>query len=116
MSPQNVLVHKTSTTDINRLQDFFWNYNIRFEYKEQKNEQGRITRGTFTISSEVKVSVSIVGDYENAQIAISAKNMEGFKDTKFRMAAERVDDAFLEEFSGALIGYPWKLSADATVQ
>lgn len=108
-SPKNIVVQKTSTTDIDRLQDFFWRYNVRFEYKEVKNEPGRPIRGSFTISSEVKVSVTIAGDYENAQIVISAKNMEGFKDTELRMAAKRVDDTFLEEFSRALIGQPCKL-------
>lgn len=109
-SPQNIVVQKTSATDIDRLQDFFWRYNIRFEYRERKNELGQITRGSFTISSEVKVGVTIAGDYEHARIAISAKNMAGFSDTEFKIAADRVDDTFLEEFSRALIGQSCKLS------
>lgn len=108
-SPDNILVQKASASDIDRLHDFFWRYNVRFEYKEQKNELGRRVRGSFTIPSEVKLSVTITGDYENAKIMILAKNMDGFRDTEFGMAAERVDDAFLEEFSRALIGLPSKL-------
>jgi len=106
---RNIIIQKTSTADIGQLQDFFWRYGIRFEYKEQKNELGRVTQGRFTISSEVKVSVTITGNYETAQITISAKNMGGFKDMAFRIAAERADDNFLDEFSRALIGQPCNL-------
>jgi hypothetical protein len=114
-SPENILVQKTSSTDINHLQDFFWRYNIRFEYKEHKNDHGRIIRGNFTISSEIKVSVTIAGDYENEQISISAKNMTGFKDTELVIPAASIDDAFLEEFAKTLIGQPCKFSEDERI-
>src|SRR5476651_806446 len=71
-----ITIEKVSDPMVTRLRDHLWTNALKFDVKEVRSERGYVERGIFTVACEVPVTITIVGDLENAQIKIVTKNLE----------------------------------------
>ena len=99
-------VEKESPATIQGLREYLWNYNIKFEAQEIKNDRGYVQRVIFKIPGEVVVNITISGDFEKSQIKFHTKNMERLTEREYVYEIEEVDDVLLEEFSKFLVNKP----------
>ncbi len=97
---------KESPRTIQALKEYLWNYNIKFETQEFKNQRGFVERVIFKVPCEVVVNITIKGDFEKSQIKINTKNMERLSEHNFIYEIDEINETFLEEFSKFLIGKP----------
>jgi len=103
---QQITIEKQSDPMVKRLRDHLWQNNLRFDVKEIRNERGYIERGIFTINCEVPVIITLVGDLENAQIKIIAKNLEKLGEYSYRYDFDEFGKEVLEELAKAIIAKP----------
>ncbi len=99
-------VEKDNPTAIERQKDYLWRNGIKFEYAEFKNERGYVYRGVFTVPAVVPVSFSIVGDFDNANIAIASKNFNMLAGAEYVYDPEDINSAFMDEFAKHLLDKP----------
>ena len=97
---------KDSPRTIQALKEYLWNYNIKFETQEFKNQRGLVERAIFKVPCEMVVSLTIKGEFEKSKITIHLKNMERPSEQNFIYEIDEINETFLEEFSKFLIGKP----------
>ena len=99
-------VEKDNPTAIERQKDYLWRNGIKFEYAEFKNERGYVYRGVFTVPAVVPVTFQIVGDFDNANIAITMKNFNMLAGSEYVYDPETINSAFMDEFAKYLLDKP----------
>jgi len=97
---------KESPSTIQGLKEYLWNYNIKFQTQEIKNDRGYVQRVVFKIPGEVGVKILIWGDFEKSQIKIHTKNMERLTERDYIYEIDEVNDTLLDEFSKYLVNKP----------
>ncbi len=88
------------------MKEYLWNYNIKFETQEFKNQRGLVERAIFKVPCDVVVNIIIKGDFEKSQIKINTKNMERLSEYNYIYEIDEINEALLEEFYKFLISKP----------
>lgn len=86
--------------------EHLWDFNIKFNLQEIKNQRGFVDRAVFKVPREVPVTVAFSGDLEISKINIEAKNLERLGENNFSYEIDEVNEHLLEEFSKLLVGKP----------
>ena len=97
---------KESPRTIQALKEYLWNYNIKFETQEFKNQRGLLERAIFKVPCEVVVSITIKGEFEKSEITIQIKNMERLSEYNFTYEIDEINETLLEQLSKLLLGEP----------
>jgi hypothetical protein len=101
-----ITIEKKSDPMVQRLRDHLWTNALKFEVKEVKNERGYVERGIFTVTCEVPVTITIMGDLENAQIKIITKNLEKLGEYVYLYDFDEFGKEVLEELGKVIIAKP----------
>lgn len=104
VSGDTLTAEKELPGTIQALKEYLWNYNIKFETQEFKNQRGLLERAIFKVPCEVVVSIAIKGEFEKSQITIHTKNMERLSENDFTYEINEINEVLLEEFSKLLVG------------
>ncbi|MFA7241795.1 MAG: hypothetical protein WC091_16915 [Sulfuricellaceae bacterium] len=99
-------IEKDTPAAIERQKDYLWRNGIKFEYAEFKNERGYVYRGVFTAPAIVPVSFLITGDFDAAQIVITAKNFNMLVSSEYVYDPASINGAFMDEFAKYLLDKP----------
>lgn len=97
---------KNTPSLIAAMREYLWDYNIKFEVQEMKNQRGFVERAVFRVPCEVPVSLTFSSDLEKSIIKIRAKNLERFSEATFIYDLDEINEKLLDEFSKVLIGRP----------
>lgn len=106
---RNLTIEKTSAASVNRLREYLWTYNFRFEYRESTGERGLLERGTFTVIADVPATATLAGDWDTGKITLTLKNVERPGDTVYTYDVVEINVALLEELAALLLGKPNRL-------
>jgi hypothetical protein len=106
---RNLTIEKTSMEGVNRLREYLWAYNIRFECREVKSERGLPERGTFTIFAEVPASATFAGNWDTGEITLTLKNIERPGVVEYQYEAFELNVELFEELASFLLGRPNRL-------
>ena len=88
------------------MREHLWNHNLKFDVKEVRNDRGYVERGIFTVLCEVPVLITILADLENAQVKITAKNLEKFGEYTYIYDFDEFGNEVLEELGKVIIAKP----------
>ena len=105
-SDQKLVIEKQSDPMVQRMREHLWSNNLKFDVKEVRNERGYVERGIFTVIAEVPVVITISADLENAQIKITAKNLEKFGEYTYIYDYDEFGNDVLEELGKVIIAKP----------
>lgn len=105
-SAQGLVAKRTSRGMVDQFREMLYRNNLRFELEEAKSEMGVVAAGTFKVSNEIRVDVTLTNDFENGRILISTKNLGKFDETQHWVQPEQMDEAFLDDFASLLIDQP----------
>ena len=97
---------KESARTIQALKEYLWNYNIKFETQEFKNQRGLLERAIFNVPCEVVINIIIKGDFEKSLINIHTKNIERLSEHNYVYEIDEINETLLEQFSKLLLGEP----------
>lgn len=97
---------KDSPGLIKTMCEYLWDFNIKFELQEMKNQRGFVDRAVFKVPCEVPVTVAFNGDLEKSTIKIQVKNLERLGESTLTYEIDEIDEQFLDEFSKFLVGKP----------
>lgn len=106
VSDQKLTLEKQTDPLVHRMREHLWMNNLKFDVKEIRNERGYVERGIFTIVCEVPVMITIAADLENAQINVTAKNLEKFGEFITTYDYDEFGKEILEELAKAIIAKP----------
>lgn len=90
---------------IERIKDYLWSHNLRFEYKESRNMQHRLYRGYFTLNGRISIMMSFSIDMEGV-ITLTSKNFEGLGVVKYTFQANEINEAFLDGVAKWIVRKP----------
>ena len=106
VSDQKLTIEKQSDPMVQRLREHLWMNNLKFDVREFRNERGYVERGIFSIIPEVPVVITISADLENAQLKITAKNLEKFGEYAYTYDFAEFGREILEELGKAIVAKP----------
>lgn len=99
-------IEKDNPAIIERQRDYLWRNGIKFTYDEFKNDRGYVYRGVFNVPAIVPVSFLIVGDFDTAKVAITAKNFNTLVTTEHVYEPNEINSTLLEEFAKYILDKP----------
>jgi hypothetical protein len=105
---QKLTLEKQTDPLVQRMREHLWANNLKFDVKEIRNERGYLERGIFTVLCEVPVMLTIAADHENAQIKITAKNLEKFGEYAYIFDFDEFGKEVMEELVKVIIAKPSK--------
>ena len=103
---QKLTIEKKTNPLVQRMREHLWSNNLKFDVKEVRNERGYVERGIFTVICEVPVLITILADLENAQVKITAKNLEKFGEYTYTYDFDEFGNDVLEELGKVIIAKP----------
>ena len=106
IAEQKLTIEKKTDPLVTRMREHLWMNNLKFDVKEIRNERGYVERGIFTVVPEVPVVITISADLENAQIKITAKNLEKFGEYTYAYDFDEFGKEILEELGKVIIAKP----------
>jgi hypothetical protein len=106
VADQKLTIEKKTNPLVQRMREHLWNNNLRFDVKEVRNDRGYVERGIFTVICEVQVLITILADLENAQVRITAKNLEKFGEYTYIYDFDEFGNDVLEELGKVIIAKP----------
>lgn len=108
VADQKLTLEKQTEPLVQRMREHLWAYNLKFDVREIRNERGYVERGIFTVLCEVPVMLTIAADHENAQIKITAKNLEKFGEYAYIFDFDEFGKEVMEELVKVIIAKPSK--------
>jgi hypothetical protein len=102
----DLTIEKSSAQSVNRLREFLWSYNMRFDCREWKGERGLLERATFTVFADVPATAVFAGDWDTGKITLTLKNVERPGEAAFQYDAVELNPALFEELAKLLLGKP----------
>lgn len=91
---------------VERMREYLWGYNLRFDVREIKNERGYAERAIFEVHPDVPVAIRIIGDWSTGQIRLVMRNLEKLGEIEYLYDAPEFNQELLEEFAKLLLGKP----------
>ena len=105
-SDQKLTIEKQTDPLVKRMREHLWANNVKFDLKEIRNERNYVERGIFTVICMVPVTITIAADLENAQIKITAKNLEKFGEYTYFYDFDEFGKEILEELGKTILAKP----------
>lgn len=102
----NLILEKQSAPMVERLRSHLWANNLRFEVKEVRNERDYIERATFTVKSEVPVTITITADLANAQFRFVTRNLEKLGEYTYLYDFDEFGNDTMEELGKVILARP----------
>lgn len=89
----------------NELTAMDMNYSVR----DQRSAAGKLVAQDFLIERQVRVTLSVVPDYEAGTITLRARNFTDFGTVDYVCRSELLDEEFFEELGRQILGRPSRL-------
>ncbi len=91
---------------VGRLRDFLNHGGIRFTLNEVRNDKGFVVGGAFEIPFRFNSEVALVSDFDAGEILVRIKNIDRIICYEKRVAAETVQNDFLDSIARHVLGRP----------
>lgn len=96
---------RDNETTIERIKDYLWSHNLRFDYKESRNMQHRLHRGYFTLNGRISIMLAFNVAVDGT-VTLSSKNFEGLGLVKYTFLASEINEKFLDGLAQFLVRKP----------
>lgn len=99
-------VEKDSEALVERMKQFLWSNNLKFDLKETRSERGYTERGVFAVLQEVPIHITIAGLPQKGQVVIMTKNLEKLGEIVYTYDIDEIDATLVEELARLLLNKP----------
>lgn len=99
-----------------RFRSQLFDYGLRFECKESKNERRYTERADFEIQPEISVNARWRADFDKRLIILDARNLERLGSLSYAIRPQALDQAMLDDFGRLVLGLPNRFREQVTRQ
>lgn len=89
---------------IERFRQALFDYGLRFQCNEVRNQRRHLLRGDFEINAELSVNVRWRAEYARGLVIIETRNLERLGSFSYAVAPENIGQELLDEFGRLLLG------------
>ena len=79
---------------------------IKYEEREEKKDYGKVPRVAIAIEGNIPANATLRADYGASAIRFECSNVGMIGTANYRVGADRLDDATIEEFGKFILGFP----------
>lgn len=89
---------------VDRFRTMLFDFGLPFTCKEFKNERRHVERAAFDVSCEISVSARWRADFDKGLLQLETRNLERLGSALYRVRANAVDQALLDNFGRLVLG------------
>jgi hypothetical protein len=86
----------TSQMLIKIVNDYLWDHNIRFDYRQKNDANHQFVNGLFELHGDIISEFKFVADYENSAIALQIRNFDKIGRRHYLLMPEHIDHDFMD--------------------
>ncbi len=101
---QEPLVLERDGSVAETFRQMLFDFNLAVRVEEFRNERRHLERARFIVAPEVKVNVRWAADWSRGELLVEARNLERLGSTRYRLPADAVNAALLDEFGRLVLG------------
>lgn len=101
---------------VERFRSLLFDYGLRFNCKESKNERRYTERADFEIQPEISVNARWRADFDRGLIILDARNLERLGSISYAIRPQALDQAMLDDFGRLILGLPNRFREQVTRQ
>ena len=104
-SPRKLSISREGPA-IERFRQALFDYGLRFQCNEIRNQRRHLLRGDFEINAELSVNVRWRADYGRGLVVVETRNLERLGSFTYTIAPETIGQDLLDEFGRLVLGDP----------
>jgi len=101
---------------VERFRGLLFDYGLRFNCKESKNERRYTERADFEVQPELSVNARWRADFDKGLIILEARNLERLGSLSYAVRPQALDQALLDDFGRLVLGLPNRFREQVTRQ